>query len=204
MRIIIIGGGAFKNTFSVREDDYVICADHGYDHALKKGIHVNLVIGDMDSVQSDTSNAPEKLILPVRKDFTDSETAVRHAIDMNPDEIVLLGFTGTRLDHTMANIFLLRLIYNAGIRGFIDEGNNRIYYFGGSFSVENKEGFTVSLIPLTESIDGITTYGLDYPLNDESLYFGETRGISNVITESPAGYTANSGEGIIVLTKADV
>ena len=110
MRVVIIGGGSCETDFEFKDSDYVICADHGYDHALKYEIVPDLLIGDMDSVIADADSFPDKLVLPVRKDFTDSETAVRHAMDMHPDEIVLLGFTGTRMDHTLGNIFLLKLL----------------------------------------------------------------------------------------------
>ena len=204
LRVVIIAGGSYKPCFEIEEDDYVICADHGYDHALKHGIKPDILIGDMDSVNAETNSFPEKLVLPVRKDFTDSETAVKYAIDMNPKEIVLLGFTGTRLDHTLANIFLLKLIHENGIDGYIQDENNIIYYFRDSVSFENKKGYTVSLIPISEKIIGVSTYGLDYPLNNETLYFGETRSISNFIINDKAGYTAKDGNGIVVITKADV
>jgi len=204
MRVVIIGGGSCETDFEFKDSDYVICADHGYDHALKYEIVPDLLIGDMDSVIADADSFPDKLVLPVRKDFTDSETAVRYAMDMHPDEIVLLGFTGTRMDHTLGNIFLLKLLDEKNIPAYIDDGNNRIYYFSGKFTVENMVGYTVSLIPVSEAVCGITTFGLDYPLDGENLYFGETRGISNVITENHAGYTAESGSAIVIITRSDV
>ena len=80
MRIVIIAGGSFVPCVDILPDDYVICADGGFDSAAKYGIHINLVMGDMDSVASDISEITEKIEYPVRKDFTDSEIAVRKAI----------------------------------------------------------------------------------------------------------------------------
>jgi len=199
MRVIIIAGGSFAPCIEIYENDYVICADGGYDSAKKYKIQVNLVMGDMDSVTEDTNEIAEKIEFPVRKDYTDSELAVRKAISMNPEEIVLLGFTGTRLDHSVANIFLLKLIHESGIAAYIADSYNRVYYYKDMFEIKNFCGSTVSLIPLTAEISGITTKGLDYPLNNETLLFGQTRGISNVVVSDYAEYKSKSGEGLLII-----
>lgn len=201
MRIVIIAGGSFVPCVDILPDDYVICADGGFDSAVKYGIHINLIMGDMDSVASDISEITEKIEYPVRKDFTDSEIAVRKAISMKPDEIVLLGFTGTRLDHSVANIFLLKLIHENSVPAYMADSNNLVYYYKDSFEIKNRRGCTVSLIPLTSEIKGITTKGLDYPLDNETLIFGQTRGISNVVVDDFAEYKSVSGEGLLIIAK---
>ncbi len=200
MRIVIISGGDFSYSEKITADDYVICADSGYDSAKENGIHVNLLMGDMDSVKNNISTEKEAILFPERKDFTDTELALRHAIDMHPDEIVLLGCMGSRADHTIANIFLLRLLHQSNISGHIEDKNNKIYFYKDKFTLENCKGKTVSLIPLTQSIEGITTKGLDYPMNNETMYFGQSKGISNVVIDNQAQYTSQKGEGIIIIT----
>lgn len=200
MRVIIISGGNYSFCGEFAEDDYVICADSGYDAALKNGIRVNLLMGDMDSVKADISSEEKKLLFPSRKDYTDTELAVRHAVDMKPREIILLGCLGSRADHSLANIFLLKYISEQGINAHIEDENNKIYYYKDSAKLDGMIGKTVSLIPITSEIRGITTKGMDYSLNGDCLYFGETRGVSNVITEAEAGYTSEMGEGFIVIS----
>ena len=200
MRVVIISGGDYSYNGEINDGDYVICADSGYDAALKRGIKVNLLMGDMDSINADISGEQENLIFPVRKDFTDTELAVRHAVDMKPDEIILLGCMGSRADHTLANIFLLKYISEKGIIAHIEDENNNIYYYNGFISFDGMAGKTVSLIPVTSEIGGITTSGMDYPLKDGILCFGESRGVSNVITEDYACYSSEYGEGIVVLS----
>jgi len=119
---------------------------------------------------------------------------------MHPDEIVLLGCMGSRADHTLANIFLLKYINEQGIKACIADKNNEIYYYKDFFEIKNSIGKTVSLIPITSEISGITTRGMDYPLSGEILYFGESRGISNVVVSENAGYMSESGEGFIIIT----
>ena len=200
MRVIIISGGDYSYSGKITDDDFVICADCGFDAALKNGIKVSLLMGDMDSVKADIGEEAKKLLFPSRKDFTDTELAVRHAVKMNPDEIVLLGCMGSRADHTLANIFILKYINEQGIKACIADKNNEIYYYKDFFEIKNSIGKTVSLIPITSEISGITTRGMDYPLSGEILYFGESRGVSNVVVSENAGYTSKSGEGFIIIT----
>lgn len=200
MRVIIISGGDYSFGGNIKADDYVICADSGYDAALKNNINVNLLLGDMDSVKADITGEKSKLLFPSRKDFSDTELAVRHAVEMKPDEIILLGSMGSRADHTLANIFLLKYISEQGINAHIEDDNNKIYYYNGLFKLDGMIGKTVSLIPLSSEIKGITTSGMDYPLNNETIHFGESRGVSNIITEDSAGYTSEYGEGFIIIS----
>lgn len=200
MRVVIIAGGDFSYKGKITAEDYVICADRGYDSALEHGIKVDVLMGDMDSVKANTEAFPHSVLYPRRKDYTDTELAVRYAVSLKPDEIVLLGCFGTRTDHSIANVFLLKHLCDCGIKAHIEDENNCIYYYKNTFELVGMKGKTVSLIPLTDSIKGITTKGLDYPLQDGELAFGETKGISNVIIEDVASYTSQSGEGIIVIT----
>ncbi|MBQ7975694.1 MAG: thiamine diphosphokinase [Clostridia bacterium] len=200
MRVVIISGGDYSYSGKITDNDYVICADSGYDSAAGNGINVNLLMGDMDSVRADISEEKEKLLFPSRKDYTDTELAVRRAVEMSPEKIILLGCLGSRADHSLANIFLLKYIHKHGIDACIVDKNNEIYYYKDSFLIKNSAGKTVSLIPLTDKISGITTTGMDYPLKGETLYFGESRGVSNVVIADEAGYKSESGEGIIVIT----
>ncbi len=200
MRVIIIAGGSFSPCIEISEDDYIICADRGFDSAVKNGIKPDLLLGDMDSVKGDISKLEDTRVFPARKDFTDTELALEAAIDMKPEEIVLLGATGSRIDHSIANIFLLKRACDAEVKACICDEHNKVYYYKDSFTLKNCVGKTVSLIPVTAEISGLVTKGLDYPLDNESILFGQTRGISNVVTNSEASYTSKKGEGILVIS----
>lgn len=199
MRVIIIAGGTFSPCIEFLKDDYIICADSGFDSAREFGIKPNLMLGDMDSVKSDISNIDAQLF-PVRKDFTDTELALNAALDMKPHEIIILGATGSRFDHSIANILLLKKAYDAGISACVCDAHNKIYYYKDEFYLTDSVGKTVSLIPLTNEISGLVTEGLDYPLENETIFFGETRGISNMVKSTSAYYKSKTGEGIIVIS----
>ncbi|MBQ3038746.1 MAG: thiamine diphosphokinase [Clostridia bacterium] len=203
MRAVIIGNGIINDYGyiggKIRKNDYVICADGGYRHAKALGIRPEVVIGDMDSI-GECDYDGEVINLPIRKDFTDSEVCVKYILLKDFDEILMLGFTGTRVDHSINNIFLLKQIYEAGKKGKIVDEHNEIIYAERENTIYGEKGDIVSIIPVGQNMCGITTNGLDYPLNNETLIFGESRGISNVMTSGKCTINIASGTGIIVKT----
>ena len=64
--------------------------------------------------------------------------------------------------------------------------------------VAGKPGDVISIIPLSETLSGITTQGLDYPLADGTLYFGDSRGNSNVMTGTECRISTKNGTGLII------
>lgn len=197
MRAVIIGSGSIKDCgyikSKIRQDDYIICADGGYDHAAKLGITPDILIGDFDSV-SQLPEETEKIKYPARKDFTDGEIAVKYAAEHGFDEILLLGMTGDRADHTLTDMLLLTQCKS----GCLIDDNNEIYLLRDRVTLYGKTGDTVSIIPVGGDLEGITTENLEYPLNNETLYFGESRGVSNVMTADKCVITAKKGTGFII------
>lgn len=198
MRGIIICGGNVGEYIKkyVTADDFVICADSGYDRAVKFGIKPDVVIGDMDSTEYKDFPA-EKLVYPERKDFTDSELAVSFAKEKGFREVLMFGMVGTRMDHTLTNISLLSQIENS----VIIDANNEIYLARGEFSLKGKPGDTVSVIPFGGDISGVTYKGLDYPLENAELKFGTGLGVSNVMTENSCQIKIEKGTALIIRSK---
>lgn len=201
MRAVIIGNGGMSNYNKIRdclyEDDYIICADGGYRHAVRLGLRPDIIIGDMDSVHTDTGSL-RAVRLPVKKDFTDGEAAVRYALEKGFFDIVLLGFTGVRMDHTLTNISLLKIISERHKRGRLIDEYNEISFAEERNVICGAVGDLVSIIPLSDELEGVTTEGLEYPLDDETLYFGESRGVSNVMLAETCVITKRSGSGLII------
>ncbi len=197
MKAVIIGGGSIGDCEYIKSKinpgDYIICADGGYDHAVRLGVAPDVIIGDFDSVSCLPSDT-EKIKYPVRKDFTDGEIAVKYAVEHGFDEVLLLGMTGDRADHTITDILLLTQCKS----GCVIDDNNEIYLLRGSVTVHGKAGDTVSIVPVGGNVEGIVTENLEYPLNNETLYFGESRGVSNVMTKDSCAVTAKKGLGLII------
>ena len=198
MRGIIICGGTVGEYIKnyIKPDDFVICADSGYDHAKKFGIKADIVIGDMDSTKyGDISE--EKMLYPKRKDFTDSELAIMYAEKKGFESVLLFGMIGTRMDHSLANIGMISRLKNAVI---IDE-NNEICFAENEFSLNGKPGDIISIIPFWEDLFGVTTVGLDYPLVDGEIKCGTSLGISNVMTGDNCRIKIEKGKALIIRSK---
>lgn len=201
MRAVIIGNGAITNYDIIRKrlrnDDYIICADGGYNHTKELGVKPSVVIGDMDSI-GDNDYDGEIINLPIRKDFTDSEVCVKYILLKHFDEVMMLGFTGKRQDHAISNLLLLKQFADAETKAYIVDENNEIYCTNSENTIYGKKGDIVSIIPITGNLCGVTTKGLDYPLNDETLIFGESRGVSNIMTSDKCTISIKSGFGLII------
>lgn len=201
MRAVIIGNGEIKDYESIRKKirsgDYILCADGGYIHAKKMNIKPDVVIGDMDSIGENDYDG-DIINLPIRKDFTDSEVCIKYVLLKDIEEILMLGFTGTRQDHTITNLLLLKQIADAGKKAHIIDEHNEIYYAAGENTIYGKKGDLVSIVPLGGDMIGVTTEGLDYPLDDENLIFGESRGVSNVMKSNKCRILVKSGFGLII------
>jgi thiamine pyrophosphokinase len=197
MRAVIIGSGSINDyeyiKSKIRPNDFIICADGGYDYAVKLGVIPNILIGDFDSIEKLPSKT-EIIKYPKRKDFTDGELAVRYAVEHGFDDVLLLAMTGDRADHSITDILLLTQCKN----GCVIDDNNEIYLLRDTVSITGKIGDTISIVPIGGDVEGITTKNLEYPLNNETLYFGESRGVSNVMCADNCEITAEKGIGLII------
>ncbi len=200
MRAIIICGGNVSEYIKdyIKKDDFIICADSGYDRAEKFGIEPDVIIGDMDSIAK-TPTLENRIVYPMRKDFTDSELVVQYALEHGYDEILMFGMIGTRMDHSLANVALLK--QTKGKKAVIIDANNEIYFAEEEFILLGKAGDTVSIIPFEGDAVGVTTEGLDYPLDCGIIKSGTTLGISNVMTGEVCKITIKSGSAFIIRSK---
>ena len=206
-RIIIFANGDLPGPDQIskllRSDDFVICADGGTRHALALGRTPNLVIGDMDSIQKEQWQKLEREgvsieLFPGNKNETDLELALNHAIELEPNEIIIIAALGGRLDQTIGNITLLANPLHALRNIRLDDGVEEIFICRDRAEVQGRSGDTVSLIPWGSPVHGVQTEGLKWPLDREMLYPEKTRGISNEMTGTNASVSIGSGLLLIV------
>ncbi len=196
-RAVVIGNGEIKNygyiKSRIQSDDFIICADGGCNHARNMNIVPDILLGDFDSAE-DFAEIENRIEYSARKDYTDGELAVAYAVEHGYDDILLLGMTGDRLDHTLTDILLLMKCKN----GVLLDDNNEIYLLRGSLEINGKKGQTLSIIPINGDAAGLSSKGLEYPLYNETLYFGAGRGVSNVMTEDTCEITIKSGMALVI------
>jgi thiamine pyrophosphokinase len=206
-RIVIFAGGCLGDEPDrlIRPGDVLIGADSGALRLIELGFRPDLAIGDFDSVSPDEldrirrSSRRTEIVDPVDKDYTDTELAFRRALEMEPEEIVIAGALGTRFDHSLANVHLLAAARRRGVRAAVLDGRNEIFLAadGDRLTLKRTDRPTVSLLPLTPVVTGITLEGFRYPLRNARLEIGQSLGISNVL-EAEEGAVA-VGEGMLLV-----
>jgi thiamine pyrophosphokinase len=209
VRIIIVAGGSTPSGEVwrrwVREGDRMIGADGGASHALARGLTLDLVIGDMDSLADGDrallqAEGCQFVVHPRAKDQTDLELALTYAAGEGASEIVVLGAFGGRLDHTLANVLLLGLPQLEQVLVWLvdDRGEMVLAQSGRRVTVEGHLGDLVSLLPLAGDASGVTTTGLAWELEGDSLCFGSSRGVSNEMTAPEACIEVEEGLVLVV------
>ena len=187
--------------------DLVICADGAAYHMSRFGVVPHILIGDFDSITTDEYNhflrqGVKIKKFPAEKDKTDTELAVEYALDAGCREITLIGAVGSRIDHTLSNVFLLKKIVESGACGWIVDEKNQLTLIKKNITLVKEHNEKVSILPLSEKVEGITTKGLYYPLCNATLVHGSSRGISNEFTGVTAEITVKKGL-LLVLKSSD-
>lgn len=215
MKIAIIGGGHIDIPF-LREElsyegfDYMIAADGGLIPLSEMHVMPDVMLGDFDSVPARIYRSFRDMQIPdytypERKDYTDTELAVCHAMEKIRENggagvIIVYGGTGTRLDHVLANISLLKQGVKAGIWMELRDENNRILLIKDRLRLQRDDRFGdyISLIPLSETVEDVCLTGFRYPLRHACMTQGNSLGISNVLEEKEGSIQIGHGYLLVI------
>lgn len=208
---LIISGGNINKIFlkeiiDQNEFNNIIACDKGLEILYKSNIKPNYIIGDFDSINKNILTYYEKnkniniIELKPEKDYTDTHMALKLAIKLQSNTITIVGAIGTRIDHTLANINILKEALNNKIPCEIIDENNNISLINKNTRIEKDNKYKyISLIPITTVATGITLQGFKYPLENVVMEIGESIGVSNEQLEQTA--KINIKEGILILLK---
>jgi thiamine pyrophosphokinase len=211
LRTIIFANGDFNRPTNhltlamLGACDLFIAADGGAHHAREVKKTLDVVIGDLDSITANlrdtlTKQNTEFIVHPRDKDETDLELALKYAIDRGSQEILLLGLLGGRLDQTLANLLLLTRQEWSQARLLAADGPDIAVLLKGedAYKFIVNPGDTISLIPLSSEVNGVATRGLRWVLEDATLKFGSTLGVSNETTGETAWIEISNGQLLVV------
>lgn len=212
MNTLIISGGDI-NIENIKKYiiDYenIIAVDKGLEALYRLKIFPNYVVGDFDSINQEilkfyegNSNVIFQKLNP-EKDNTDTDMALKLAINLKSSKIAILGALGKRMDHALANIHILKDALDAKIPCYILDNNNKIYLIDEDFTIYKDKAFGkyVSLIPLTSTVEGLTLTGFKYSLQDYLLTIGISLGVSNEIIDDVAKIQLKKGILIVIESK---
>ncbi len=208
LRAVIFVNGELKNEDAIRSfikpDDLIICADRGAHHALALDLKPDLLIGDLDSLSSQDLKRVQQLDCvierhPVDKDATDLELALCVAQQRNVNEVILIAAMGGRLDHALGNLLLMADSRFARLQIRLLDGAQTAWIIRDRITLSGKKGDIVSVLPLSPVVTGLTYHhGLRWSLQNFSLPFGSTRGMSNIMTENEAFISLESGILLVI------
>ncbi len=199
-RGVIISGGDITDFFDFKERDLVVCADRGYEFAIQKGIVPSAVIGDFDSIQTDIAEGIEVITHPSEKDETDTLLALIYLIEKGATEVHIIGALGGRLDHSFANMLLLKYACDKNVKAYIEDENTRICMITDK-AVFTDESRYLSVFPMFGDAEGVCIKGAKYPLSDGFLPAGATIGISNEKTAESTEISVKKGTLMIMEIK---
>ncbi len=167
----------------LKKKPYIICADGGANKARSFGITPDCIIGDLDSITQKTryyySSVP--IIHIADQNSTDLEKVLEHLLSNDFTSATIIGATGDRPDHTMANFSILMKYDKKLSLRFFDE-RCIVQIVRKKIRLKTVIGQQLSLVPMGKCT-GITTQGLIFPLKNESLEIGVREGLSNEATQ---------------------
>lgn len=203
--VVIDDHGDHVVTDGLPSPDRVVCADSGVTLALRLGLDVDTVVGDLDSVPDEDLRRARAQGAEIRrhapdKDHTDLELALRVAAE-DADRLVVVGGAGGRLDHGLANIAALASDELAHVEVRARLGPDDVHVVRDHAQLDLPEGATVTLLPSGGAVRGITTNGLRYALDDGELTAWSARGVSNVVVDPPVRVEVRDGCLLVILPR---
>ena len=210
MRAVVFAGGDAPPPHALDDltpDVRVVAADSGLAHAVAAGLPVDLLVGDLDSadpkaVLAALDAGTEVQRHPSAKDATDLELALDAVRARGVTDVLVVGIHGGRSDHLLANALLLAAPRYAPMRVRAHLGNADVLVIRGGdgpSALPGAAGRLCTLLPIGGPAVGVVTHGLRWPLADETLGPGSSRGVSNEIEDPPATVALRDGVLLAIL-----
>ncbi len=213
-KAVIVSGGSIDREFGLQtikelNPEFIIGVDSGLGFLYEEKIDPTHIVGDFDSVGPEViSYYKNKNDIPIRqfnpiKDASDTEIGVRYALELEAEELWLLGATGTRLDHVMANIQVLKIALDSGKKAFMLDKYNRISLHEKEIVLEKKNCFGkyFSIFPLGGIVEDVSVKGAKYPLRHYRLCPYDSRCVSNEFLEDEVKIMFSQGLIILMETR---
>ncbi len=204
MDVVIFANGQLGSdslaTALAQQADLIIAVDGGANHCQALGITPAILLGDLDSIDPALLRHYERKNVsihryPADKDKTDLELAIDLAVTKQATRITILAALGGRWDMSFANLLLLATPEYAEIEVLLVDGDTTIgvCHEGKEKQLVFPVGTTVSLLPFNGDVTGVTLSGFKYLLQGQPLRFASSRGVSNILTASPATIVIEAG-----------
>ncbi len=211
---VIVAGGQFSVHPGIQQRlaraDLILAADRGGNHLMDMDILPHYLMGDLDSIAPHVLAWMKTREIPIisypsKKDYTDTELCIQFAREKGAADITLAAATGSRADHSAANVFLLEPLCKSGVSARIMDAHNTVQVLCGKGinhikMTGTREEF-VSVLAVSEVVTGLTITGLEYSLQNADLFRGSSLGISNRFQDTAAEISMKSGTLLVFQSK---
>lgn len=207
-RCVIIPAWApdgIRDIVELMQDDFIACADGGYDLCRRENILPHVLVGDFDSLGEVPREFPPgcRIVrVPREKNETDTFLCLRQGIEAGCRSFVMAGGIGGRLDHTLAHLQILAYASQQGMEMWIMDRDNRVTMMEpGEVRVPRAEGFKLSVLAYSERCLGVTLKNVKYPLDEAELTQNFPLGISNEFAGGEALVRLREGRLLLLLSR---
>ncbi len=202
--VLVLGGeigdyGKVKSLF--RDDDCFVFCDRGLRHLDRLSVKASLAVGDFDSFPP--PSGVESIVFPPEKDDTDALIGIKEALRRGYRNYLIVGAFGGRIDHSLANVYLLDYLYSRGCSALISDGNTELSVVGGEWTKVSAGCIYFSLLALFGKAEGVYIRGAEYNLENAVIVPQEQYGISNEVTSSEAFVRVEKGRLLLVRTESE-
>ena len=207
MRCLLICGSPDCNSDFIktqyRDGDFVVCADKGYEFCKNADITPDLIIGDFDSCQIDLPQDVKTIKLNPVKDDTDTLSCIKKALEYGCNEFLILGALGGRIDHTYANLSLLKFLEKKNTPAQIKTDNELIVLISnGEYTACDVLDKTFSVFPFgCEKCDVTYIGNVMYPLDNYTLTADFPLGISNIFKADTCTVKVKNGSALLIINE---
>ena len=211
MKVLIVGGGNEPSgkllEYYAKKVDKIIGVDRGCSYLLKNNIYPHYIVGDFDSINRDDIkkleiNSIKKFKYNCEKDSTDSDIAMEIALKMEFAEIYMMAMTGSRLDHSFANLGLLSKANGAGAKAYIINETNKIYLLEESSKIKKDNSYRyISFLAYCDKVENFNIKNAKYNLENYTLYLGDNRTVSNEFLEEDIELEFTKGKILVIFSK---
>ncbi len=192
-----------KERFPDYSDYFIIAADRGFEHCEQMGITPDLIVGDFDSAK-EPKNKSNTIVFSARKDDTDAIIGIKAAIKKGCTEVTIIGGLGGRIDHSYANVQSLVYMAERGCNGILidDRHSLQVATPYKPLEIEKFDGY-LSVFAYSDTVRGVTTLGVEYPLKNAVLTSSFPLGVSNRVVAETAKITCLEGILLVITAQED-
>ncbi len=200
---VLLANGKYPNHPNplkiLHSSNTIICTDGSAKSLRQNGMVPQVIIGDLDSLNIDENSFDGLLIRDSNQNNTDLEKALDWSIEYGIEKMSILGATGLREDHSIANLFIFAEYYSK-LNLTMVTNHFTITCHTGNKIFDSYRGQTVSLFVVNPNTI-ITTQHLKYPMKDRCL-LPSSKAISNESLNSK--FSIESNKPVLVFRSHDL